>query len=107
MKRSLTILLTPLAGAVLCLAALGRAETEALRIGVVQSLFRYATKAEAKTSVARFETFIRNRTGLGGEFVTVDDAFELAEQVENGKLDLGTFHGIEFAWVKQKYPKLI
>lgn len=105
MSRLMTVLLAVLLSAGLCLSARGKAD-QPLRIGVVQSLFRYATEAEAKASMGRFEAFMMNRTGLGGEFRKIEDPFELAEQVEKEKLHLGTFHGIEFAWVKQRYPKL-
>lgn len=106
MTRLLAMLLVTLLPAGLCLSARGKAD-QPLRIGVVQSLFRYATEAEAKASMGRFETFMMNRTGLGGEFQKVNDPFDLAEQVDKEKLHLATFHGIEFAWVKQKYPKLV
>lgn len=81
-------------------------DNDTLRVGIVQSLFRYANDAEAKSSMGQFETFMKNRTGLGGEFVTVKDAYALAEQLSSDKVRFGTFHGIEFAWAKQKYPKL-
>jgi ABC-type phosphate/phosphonate transport system substrate-binding protein len=45
-------------------------------------------------------------TGHQGDSVVVPDFVDLGEQLAQGKLQLGVFHGFEFAWARQKHPKL-
>jgi ABC-type phosphate/phosphonate transport system substrate-binding protein len=46
------------------------------------------------------------QTGLHGDLVAGGDAFSVAEQLNGDKIQLGVFHGFEFAWAREKYPKL-
>jgi ABC-type phosphate/phosphonate transport system substrate-binding protein len=43
---------------------------------------------------------------MSGELVPGGDADNLGQQLIDNKLQLGVFHGIEFAWARQKYPEL-
>ncbi|MFO0964160.1 MAG: PhnD/SsuA/transferrin family substrate-binding protein [Gemmataceae bacterium] len=45
-------------------------------------------------------------TGLDGKLHIEKGPFELARQLEDKKVQLGVFQGIEFAWVQKKHPQL-
>ena len=61
MKRlsAITALVALTMCACLCVTASAKLD-QTLRIGVVQSLFRYASQAEAKSSMGQFEAFMKN-----------------------------------------------
>jgi hypothetical protein len=42
---------------------------------------------------------------VSGELVPCGDADNLGRQLMDDKVQLGVFHGIEFAWARQKYPE--
>jgi ABC-type phosphate/phosphonate transport system substrate-binding protein len=82
------------------------ANRPAIRIGLIGSLFRDLPGPLVKASMGPFRTLMETQTGLRGDLVTGGDAFTVAEQLNADKLQLGVFHGFEFAWVREKYPKL-
>jgi ABC-type phosphate/phosphonate transport system substrate-binding protein len=53
-----------------------------------------------------FSALVYQHTGINGQIHIGGDAFQLASQVDKGKMDLGLFQGFEFAWVQMKFPKL-
>src|SRR5262245_20401286 len=46
------------------------------------------------------------QTGYSCEVASPTDGMELGRRIANKEVQLGVFQGIEFAWAKQKYPKL-
>lgn len=50
---------------------------------------------------------IVSQTGVDGDVIPSGDAMTLGRQLENEKVQLGVFHGIEFAWARQKFPRLL
>jgi ABC-type phosphate/phosphonate transport system substrate-binding protein len=52
-------------------------------------------------------TKVGDKDGLDGKLQIVAGTCNLAEQLTSGKLQLGVFHGHEFAWAKAKEPKLV
>jgi ABC-type phosphate/phosphonate transport system substrate-binding protein len=44
--------------------------------------------------------------GREGETVTIEDPFDLAGRIRDGKLQIGVFHGFEYAWVRKKFDGL-
>ncbi len=53
-----------------------------------------------------FKALMEERTGMIGEVVIGGDALHLAEDLKGNKVQVGVFHGHEYAWAKQKFPKL-
>jgi ABC-type phosphate/phosphonate transport system substrate-binding protein len=53
-----------------------------------------------------FRSYMQEQTGLAGEVVRGGDAFGLAKQLHEGNLQVGIFHGHEYAWAREKYPNL-
>jgi ABC-type phosphate/phosphonate transport system substrate-binding protein len=77
-----------------------------VKIGMVNTLFREVPPAMVQVMTPPFQALMRSQTGLEGELVTIDNAHELGKRLHEGKLELGVFHGFEFAWAQQKYPDL-
>jgi ABC-type phosphate/phosphonate transport system substrate-binding protein len=53
-----------------------------------------------------FKALLEARTGFTGEAVKGGDPFALGRRLKEDDLQLGIFHGFEFAWARQKYPDL-
>ncbi len=77
-----------------------------LRIGLADTFLR--EKSSAVIDIARedFKHLMQKTTGLGGEVSTKFTAFEIAERLLKKELDLGIFHGHEFAWVQKTHADL-
>ena len=99
-----------LAGLSLTLApATARATTptqETVHIGLVSTLFKDVPDALVSLMALPFNTLMSTQTGMKGETVKAGDGFALGRDLIEGKVQLGIFHGYEFAWAKQKYPEL-
>jgi ABC-type phosphate/phosphonate transport system substrate-binding protein len=109
-RRRLAVGLAALAvGLVLGPAAVpaqDKVAVETVKIGMVGTLFRDVSPTMVQIMMPPFQTLMRAQTGLEGEFVTVGDAHGLGRQLSEGQVQLGVFHGFEFAWAQQKYPDL-
>jgi ABC-type phosphate/phosphonate transport system substrate-binding protein len=77
-----------------------------LRIGLVGSLFRNTPEALIQIMMGPFKSLMVSQTGLRGEIVSGGEYDALAEKLKEGKVDLGVFHGVEFAWARMKHPEL-
>jgi ABC-type phosphate/phosphonate transport system substrate-binding protein len=49
---------------------------------------------------------LEDHTGMTGELVAGGDANHLAALLKEDKVQFGVFHGVEFAWARQKNPAL-
>jgi ABC-type phosphate/phosphonate transport system substrate-binding protein len=58
------------------------------------------------TALAPFRSFVEEQTGLTGEIVLGGDSIALGKKLHDDQVQLGVFHGHEFAWAQTKYPKL-
>jgi ABC-type phosphate/phosphonate transport system substrate-binding protein len=95
-----------LAGAVFLTVALavGRAaRAEELLIGTSGTLADVGATKE-KAALDMLQTFIKEETGMDNQILRQKDWRELAEKMTKGKLQIGVFQGIEFAWAQEKYP---
>jgi ABC-type phosphate/phosphonate transport system substrate-binding protein len=101
-------LLAPVLGLASLLPANEKTEgrAEFVRIGMVNSLFRDVKPALMQMSLQPFSSLVRSQTGLDGRAVVIDDALTLGQQLHDDKVQFGVFHGVEFAWIHQKYPTL-
>jgi ABC-type phosphate/phosphonate transport system substrate-binding protein len=107
-KRSATLVILATFLGLLALTSWGPAEQKQppIKIGIVSSLFRDLADAKIQTMIPEFQALMREQTGLDGEVVTAGDTFDLGKRLNDKAVQLGVFHGIEFAWAQQAYPEL-
>ncbi len=84
----------------------GAAAERDVRIGLVGSLFRHIPSTMIEVISRPLKVLMQSQTGVSGELHVAGDAFALAEKLKDNKVELGVFHGFEFAWVRQKHPEL-
>ena len=51
------------------------------------------------------KALMEGQTGVSGDLIPSGDAEHLACQIKDDDVQLGVFHGVEFAWVRQHYPR--
>jgi phosphonate transport system substrate-binding protein len=81
-------------------------DAQALRVGLVRSLFRDVPPTLAQASIQPFSELVRSQTGLNCRAVVAGDALSLAAQLSEDKVQFAVFHGVEFAWAQEKFPDL-
>jgi ABC-type phosphate/phosphonate transport system substrate-binding protein len=77
-----------------------------VKIGLCGSLTREFSDAVALASTRPLRAIIQAQTGLATEFAIVGESDKLADQLVNQQVKLAVFQGVEFAWARQKHPKL-
>ncbi|HEV3259048.1 MAG TPA: PhnD/SsuA/transferrin family substrate-binding protein [Gemmataceae bacterium] len=77
-----------------------------IHIGINHSLFRDIPRALALVLMEPFGGLMKSMTELDSELSDGGDGLQLGQQLADDKVQLGLFQGIEFAWARQKYPKL-
>jgi ABC-type phosphate/phosphonate transport system substrate-binding protein len=82
------------------------APPEPLRIGVVETQFFDFSPALRKALLVPLNSLIQDQTGFRCESTPVKDVFEVARQLEDGKIHIGIVNGYELAWVQKKHPRL-
>jgi ABC-type phosphate/phosphonate transport system substrate-binding protein len=80
--------------------------TGMVRIGMIGSLFNDIPEATVVAMMQPFSALMEAQTGISGQLVPSGDASNLGQQLMEDKVQLGVFHGIEFAWARLKYPEL-
>ena len=78
--------------------------TSSVRIGMIASLFSDVPASTVITMMQPFSAIMEAQTGVGGELVACSDAENLGQQLAEDKVQLGVFHGIEFAWRGRSIP---
>jgi ABC-type phosphate/phosphonate transport system substrate-binding protein len=84
----------------------GAAPPAAVRIGVVRSLFRDVPESAIAILSQPLKALMESQTGMTGQLQPSDGAFNLGKELQNDQVQLGVFHGFEYAWARQKYPDL-
>lgn len=79
---------------------------EAVRIGMVESLFREVPKPLMAVVMQPFAALMQQQTGLTGQIVANGEYTNLSQDLASDKVHLGVFHGVEFAWARLKHPEL-
>jgi ABC-type phosphate/phosphonate transport system substrate-binding protein len=69
-------------------------------------MFRDTPEPMVQVMMKPLKSLLETQTGLNGQMVSSGDALSLGNQLADDKLQLGIFHGFEFAWVHQKHPEL-
>jgi ABC-type phosphate/phosphonate transport system substrate-binding protein len=77
-----------------------------VRIGMLASMFRNVKPALFNVQAKPFRSLVEAQTGLKTELLLEPTADELRKKMEAGTVQLGLFHGFEFAWVRLKQPAL-
>jgi ABC-type phosphate/phosphonate transport system substrate-binding protein len=77
-----------------------------VKIGVVGSLFHKMPEVVVQIALRPLKNYLEAQTGLTGEVIIGGDAFSVSQKLRDNHLQLGVFHGIEFAWAKQKNTNL-
>jgi len=83
-----------------------RAADEKAKVGLVETLFPGQTGEQLRKAARPFRSLLESSTGLTGEVVQGGDPLSLADKLKADKVQLGVFHGVEFAWARQRNPKL-
>ena len=78
-----------------------------LKIGMLSGMFRDVQPAMVQAMAKPFRDLMLKTTSFTGEVEILDDPIELADKLKNKKLQLGVFHGFEFAWAQQKCDELV
>jgi len=83
-----------------------KADTPPMRIGMLKSMVREVPPPVFKAMAVPFQQVVFEQTGIKGELFVVDTAEEMQQKLTNCEVQLGCFHGFEFAWMKLKQPTL-
>jgi ABC-type phosphate/phosphonate transport system substrate-binding protein len=86
--------------------AAGGSAPATVRVGLVGSLFRDTPEPLMQVMMRPFKTLLEAQTGVSGQIVAGGDAAHLGRQLKDDEVQLGVFHGFEFAWARQKTPGL-
>lgn len=78
----------------------GQGPAAELRIGLPQPMFKDTPPALVTAGARPFQNLIRDKAGVNGVVEVLPDYKSLAEKMKDGKIDIGVFHGFEYAWVK-------
>ncbi len=78
-----------------------------LKMGMLQGMFRDVQPAMVQALSKPFRELVYKQTGFTGDIDVCPDALALIEKLKDKKLQIGVFHGHEFAWAQQKCPDLI
>ena len=77
-----------------------------LKIGLPQPMFKDVPKAMVNAAAQPLQKMIQEQSGLKGAVKILPDYKTLADEIAAGNIDIGVFHGFEYAWVKDQ-PNLI
>jgi ABC-type phosphate/phosphonate transport system substrate-binding protein len=89
----------------LCLAQ-EAGKIDVLHIGTSGSLAFNPSQNDEQAALDTLKNFIKTETGFDNDITASKDWPEVAAKLAAGKLQLGVLQGYEFAWAKEKYPKL-
>jgi ABC-type phosphate/phosphonate transport system substrate-binding protein len=78
-----------------------------IRMGLVRSMFRDKPDPLIRLTTTAFEALMLDQTGLAGKTTVPGDAAALSRMLKEGTMDIGAFHGFEYAWAKQQNPNLM
>ena len=81
-------------------------QTDPVKIGMVDSLFKEVPKTMLPLVMQPFATLMQQQTGLAGQILPAGEYANLSQDLAKDKFQLGVFHGVEFAWAKLKHPEL-
>jgi ABC-type phosphate/phosphonate transport system substrate-binding protein len=77
-----------------------------VRIGIVGSLFRDTSEALVQVATRPLKNLMEAQLSVKSQIVLGGEAEQLARRLQDDEVQLGVFHGVEFAWARSKYPRL-
>ncbi|HEV3145965.1 MAG TPA: PhnD/SsuA/transferrin family substrate-binding protein [Gemmataceae bacterium] len=77
-----------------------------VKIGLPANLFRDIPRPTAEALLPTFGKLMEGQTGMKGQPMLLNNSHEVAQQLVDGKVQLGVFHGFEFAWAQSQHPEL-
>jgi len=77
-----------------------------VKIGMLKSMFRDVPANMFGVMSKPFHALVESQTGLKGELCLIDGADTLRKEMAEGKVQLGVFHGFEYAWMRLRQPDL-
>jgi ABC-type phosphate/phosphonate transport system substrate-binding protein len=77
-----------------------------MRIGMIDTLFTDVPQSMVLALQQPFNAVMEAETGVSGELMPGGDLANLSQQIVDHKMELGIFHGIEFAWARERHPEL-
>src|SRR5262249_12127861 len=77
-----------------------------MRIGMIDTLFTDVPQSMVLALEQPFRAVMEAETGVSGELAPGGDLANLSQQIVDDKMELGIFHGIEFAWARERHPEL-
>src|SRR4051812_13176279 len=82
------------------------APSPVMKIGMLKSMFRDVPPALFNAMSVPFQNVVESQTGLKGQLVVVSTPEEMTKNLRDGDLQLGVYHGFEFAWMKLQDKEL-
>lgn len=77
-----------------------------IKIGMLRGMFKDTPEAVVQAVALPFANLFKKQSGLDGDVKVAENYTDLADQMRNKTVDIGVFHGFEYAWVKQ-HPELV
>jgi len=74
--------------------------------GLLRSMFKDMPDPLIRVMTTAFKALMEEQTGLASDVNIADNPEELTVRLKEGKLQVGAYHGFEFAWARQKNPDL-
>jgi len=105
-RKMLASLLVALGFAVSLPSIHAQPATAPINVGMAKTFFNDLPKAMIEIAVGPFGDLMKTTTGFEGKLTTDDAYADVAQKLYDGKLQMGVFHGHEFAWIQKKFPKL-
>lgn len=84
-----------------------RAADPALTLGLVSGMFRDRQPAVIQVLARPFCDLVAKQVGAESRVELEDDAAALTDRLRDGKVQLGVYHGFEFAWAQQQCDDLV
>lgn len=73
----------------------------AVKIGFPEPMFKDVPANLIQVAAKPFQAMLQKIANLNGTMEVVPDYKHLADRLSKGKIDIGVFHGFEYAWVKE------
>jgi ABC-type phosphate/phosphonate transport system substrate-binding protein len=83
------------------------ADSGELKIGMLSGMFRDQQPKVIQALAKPFRDLMAKHVGYSGDVEVLDDPFTLCDRLKENKVQLGVFHGFEFAWAQQKHDDLV
>lgn len=82
-------------------------KTDGVSLGMLPTMFRTSKTAAAFASLrSPFSAVVEKQTGLANNLTLLADLNVMRQNLSDGQLQFGLCHGFEFAWMRQREPRL-